>query len=48
MGKAKCNSASSAKKSAKQEAFECEVREKLENADMGEFDKNDAEADGRT
>jgi hypothetical protein len=34
------NSASSPKKkSAKQEAFEKEAREKLENADMGAFDR---------
>jgi hypothetical protein len=39
MAKAKGNSASSPKKTEKQEAFEREAREKLENADMGAFDK---------
>jgi hypothetical protein len=39
MAKAKGNSASSPKKSEKQEAFEREARETLENADMGKFDK---------
>jgi hypothetical protein len=39
VAKLKGNSASSPKKSAKQEAFECDAREKLEHADMGEFDR---------
>jgi hypothetical protein len=39
VAKSKDNSASSPKKSAKQEAFEREAREKLENADMGKFDQ---------
>jgi hypothetical protein len=39
MAKAKGNSASSPKKSPKQEAFERDAREKLENADMGAFDR---------
>jgi hypothetical protein len=39
MAKAKGNSASSPKKSPKQEAFEREAREKLENADMVAFDR---------
>jgi hypothetical protein len=39
VAKVKGNSASSSKKSAKQEAFERDAREKLENADMGAFDK---------
>ncbi|MGD0288482.1 MAG: hypothetical protein ABSC63_02345 [Candidatus Binataceae bacterium] len=39
MAKAKGNSASSPKKSPKQEAFERDASEKLENADMGKFDQ---------
>jgi hypothetical protein len=39
MAKAKGNSASSPKKSPKQETFERDAREKLENADMRAFDK---------
>jgi hypothetical protein len=39
VAKVKANSASSPKKSAKQEAFEREAREKLENADMYAFDR---------
>jgi hypothetical protein len=40
VAKVKGNSASSPKKkSPNQEAFEREAREKLENADMGEFDQ---------
>jgi hypothetical protein len=39
MAKAKGNSASSPKKSPRQEAFEREARERLENADMGKFDR---------
>jgi hypothetical protein len=38
MAKVKGNSASSPKKSPKQEAFEREAREQLENADMDAFD----------
>jgi hypothetical protein len=39
VAKVKGNSASSPKKSPKQEAFEREARETLENADMGSFDR---------
>jgi len=39
MAKAKGNSASSPKKSPKQESFEREAREKLESADMSAFDR---------
>jgi len=39
MAKAKGNAASSPKKSPKQEAFERDAREKLENADMAAFDR---------
>jgi hypothetical protein len=39
MAKAKGNSAPSLKKSPKQEAFEREAGETLENADMGKFDR---------
>jgi len=39
VAKERSNSVSSPKKSAKQEAFEREAREKLDNADMGAFDR---------
>jgi len=39
VAKVKDNSASSPKKSPKQEAFEREAREKLEHADMQLFDR---------
>ena len=39
MAKVKGNSASSPKKSPKQEAFERDAHERLENADMAAFDR---------